>query len=523
MNYDDISISIHIDTYTQHMCTPENVCVTHSNNSNQEELDPSNQSTFNYLLNLAPETKQTQTNIKKHTHTHIMGKEAILEWAQQVTGGYPQVNITDFSYSFADGYAFAAIVHYHNPELLHGADFDTEMSNMSREERLEWAFSNAESLGVVKYLEVEDVNEKRPDDKSVMLYISALYKHYNGIGMGRRRGTDSIEALIAASEKKRKNLASKSVLSEKREQSTAADATSPLVKSLPAKESGTSPNAIRRNTFTSSSSSNSSASNRVSSNSSTSSVSSNSSTSSVSSSRSNSVISNNTRIPPVLQDLWKKDDTKVSEITSATVSVPISSKSTAGTVTGPVVTDAVPIKVEPGRRRRRPLGDSSSAKPVDTSYVEVKTNLFLGDDVVSHSLEKLLTIGITHIICLSESQYYNAEPFKDKFEYKVWNVHDTTKFEIYDLFDPIADYIVATLKKSNSNKILLHCKFGISLSPTVMIAYLMREYFMTLTTAMNTVKNKWSKTKPNSGFMQQLEDFDLDMEDDAAIAGVDRR
>lgn len=441
-----------------------------------------------------------------------MGKEAILEWAQQVTGAYPQVNITDFSHSFAGGYAFAAIVHYHNPELLHGADFDTEMRNMSREDRLEWAFSNAESLGVVKYLEVEDVNEKRPDDKSVMLYMSALYKHYNGIGMGRRRGTDSIDALIAASEKKRKNLASKSVQPEKREQSAAAAATtSPIMKSLSYKEGDTSPGTVRRNTTFSSSNSNASNS-----------VSSSSSTSSVSGSRSNSVISNNARTPPVLQDLWKKDDAKVTEITSATSNISISSKSTAGTVTGPVLTDAVPIKVEPGRRRRRPLGDSSSAKPVDTSYVEVKTNL-LGDDVVSHSLEKLLTIGITHIICLSESQYYNAEPFKDKFEYKVWNVHDTTKFEIYDLFDPIADYIVATLKKSSSNKILLHCKFGISLSPTVMVAYLMREYFMTLNTAMNTVKNKWSKTKPNSGFMQQLEDFDLDMEDDAAIAGVDRR
>ena len=53
-------------------------------------------------------------------------------------------------------------------------------------------------------------------------------------------------------------------------------------------------------------------------------------------------------------------------------------------------------------------------------------------------------------------------------------------------------------------------------SPAVMMGYLMREHDMILDEAEKLVQTKWSKTKPNKGFVEQLEDFDLDMEDEKA-------
>lgn len=44
----------------------------------------------------------------------------------------------------------------------------------------------------------------------------------------------------------------------------------------------------------------------------------------------------------------------------------------------------------------------------------------------------------------------------------------------------------------------------------------MREHDMILDEAEKLVQTKWPKTKPNKGFVEQLEDFDLDMEDEKA-------
>ena len=59
------------------------------------------------------------------------------------------------------------------------------------------------------------------------------------------------------------------------------------------------------------------------------------------------------------------------------------------------------------------------------------------------------------------------------------------------------------------NKVFVHCWAGISRSTSCICAYLMMEYHMTLTSALNLCRQGRSIINPNPGFIQQLMEFQL--------------
>ncbi|XP_009978227.1 PREDICTED: utrophin-like, partial [Tauraco erythrolophus] len=79
-------------------------------------------------------------------------EKILLSWVRQSTRPYSQVNVLNFTTSWADGLAFNAVIHRHKPELF---SWD-KVIKMSPVERLEHAFSIAKNhLGIEKLLDPE--------------------------------------------------------------------------------------------------------------------------------------------------------------------------------------------------------------------------------------------------------------------------------------------------------------------------------------------------------------------------------
>jgi len=102
-------------------------------------------------------------------------KEALLLWCQKKTKGYNNVKVNDFSQSWNTGLALAALIHHHRPDLI---DFDS-LNKDNVKENIELVFKIAEEhLGIDRLLDVDDLASERPDDKSVMTYISEFYHKF---------------------------------------------------------------------------------------------------------------------------------------------------------------------------------------------------------------------------------------------------------------------------------------------------------------------------------------------------------
>ncbi|CAM9537578.1 unnamed protein product [Chrysoparadoxa australica] len=97
-------------------------------------------------------------------------KKRIMEWVQKRTKHYPDINVTNFTDSFADGKAFMAILNDASPDEC---PYDPAASP---EENLERAFNDAERLyGVGKILDPSD-NQCTADEKASITYLAELMK-----------------------------------------------------------------------------------------------------------------------------------------------------------------------------------------------------------------------------------------------------------------------------------------------------------------------------------------------------------
>ena len=126
--------------------------------------------------------------------------------------------------------------------------------------------------------------------------------------------------------------------------------------------------------------------------------------------------------------------------------------------------------------------------------------LYLGTFANACDIKELKANGINYILnCAIECKNKNLpENIKELH----LNVKDYEDFDIFGLFEKSNEFI-NNCRNSGGN-ILVHCKYGISRSAAFIIAYLIKHLKLTLEEALDLVKTKRPKIKPNEGFIDQL-------------------
>ena len=133
---------------------------------------------------------------------------------------------------------------------------------------------------------------------------------------------------------------------------------------------------------------------------------------------------------------------------------------------------------------------------------EIIDGMFLGNINSAYDIEKLQEIGITHVISVLAGF---IPPYPNDFKYLQLNALDTTNTDLSNNFESANEFINDAIE--NKGKILIHCMAGRSRSATILLAYMIKSFGLTIEMALNSVILKRPIVEPNKYFMKQLQEY----------------
>lgn len=136
---------------------------------------------------------------------------------------------------------------------------------------------------------------------------------------------------------------------------------------------------------------------------------------------------------------------------------------------------------------------------------EVLPFLFIGKRQDATERQLLDSLGITGIISLAH-QPLNDDDIVSNFDYLCIPVRDSWDQNLPEFFDKAFAFI--DKHRSKTGKVMVHCTAGISRSPALVIAYIMKTFQYNLTQAYEFVKGKRALIAPNLDFMSDLQAFE---------------
>eukprot|EP00093_Oithona_nana_P007280 07280.XXX_238338_236262_1 [CDS] Oithona nana genome sequencing. len=135
---------------------------------------------------------------------------------------------------------------------------------------------------------------------------------------------------------------------------------------------------------------------------------------------------------------------------------------------------------------------------------QVLPHLYLGNMRDASNVAILGRLNIRYILNVTAKPRIDSLPAG--FQYKHLEAADNGFQNLRQFFEEAFAFIDEA-KKANTG-VLVHCQAGISRSPTIAVAYLMKNYLMAMAEAYKFVKTRRSIISPNLNFMGQLWEFE---------------
>lgn len=136
--------------------------------------------------------------------------------------------------------------------------------------------------------------------------------------------------------------------------------------------------------------------------------------------------------------------------------------------------------------------------------------LYLGGASINLNPKLANYYGITHILNMASEQVPNMQLFSNlNIRYKHIPADDALNYNIRYHFEEAFE-IIDDARRTNG-RILVHCAMGISRSATIVIAYIMSRYNMSLKASYDYVRSKRSIVSPNALFLKLLQDYEIEL------------
>ncbi|KAI1845338.1 hypothetical protein JX266_008433 [Neoarthrinium moseri] len=150
------------------------------------------------------------------------------------------------------------------------------------------------------------------------------------------------------------------------------------------------------------------------------------------------------------------------------------------------------------------------------TIVQITPYLYLGPRTATEP-RTALAAGITHVVSLG------CQPVSPRSPALAYHRLGLLDVPGADLGAPaaLAGEIIKKARRDPDARVLVHCVGGVSRSPAVLAAYLVRKEGLSLREALRLLVSRRPCVRPNDGFLRQLRDMEAGARGDESMEGVE--